>query len=135
MAEQVILNLPEDLSRRARESASSTQRALEEVLLEWLNDRSQLECDRSNDRQRSEAVWLKRVNIGFSEQWWMRYRSLIADRQAETIGAPELAELVGMSEALEMANVSRVEALGELAQLRGCSIEAVMKSLEIELHG
>lgn len=135
MAEQVILNLSEDLSRRARESAASTQRALEEVLLEWLNDRSQLETDRSSDRQRSEVVWLKQVNIGFSEQWWMRYRKLIADRQAETIGPAELAELVAMSEALEVANVDRVEALGELAKLRGCSIEAVMKSLEIELHG
>jgi hypothetical protein len=135
MAEQVILNLSDDLSRRVRESAALTQRALEEVLLEWLNDRSQLERDRARDLQRSEAVWLKRVNIGFSAPWWARYRALIADRQAETIGAAELAELVGMSEALEMANVGRVEALGELAKLRGCSIEAVMKSLEIELHG
>jgi hypothetical protein len=80
---------------------------------------------------RSEAVWLKRVNIGFSEQWWVCYRALIADRQAETIGATELAELVEMSEALEMANVGRIEALGELAKLRGCSIEAVMKSLDL----
>jgi hypothetical protein len=138
MAEQVVLNLSEELSQRARESADLTQRDLEEVLLEWLNDRSQLERDRSrssNDRQHSESMWLKRVNIGFSADWWTRYRALIADRQAETIGAEDLAELIGMSESLELANVSRVEALGELAKLRGCSIEAVMESLGIVAHG
>jgi hypothetical protein len=107
-----------------------TQRGLEEVLLEWLNDRSQLEGDRSSKRQRSESVWLKRVNIGFSAEWWTRYRALIADRQAETIGAEDLAELIGMSESLERANVSRIEALGELAKLRGCSMETVMNDID-----
>jgi hypothetical protein len=37
--------------------------------------------------------------------------------------------LVAMSDALEKANVPRIEALGKLAEMRGCSIEEVMVSL------
>ena len=70
--------------------------------------------------------------MGFSSDWWNRYQSLIAARQAETISESDLAELIKMSEALEMANVERVKALGELALLQGCSIEQVMEALDIK---
>jgi hypothetical protein len=65
-------------------------------------------------------------DLGFSVGWWAGYRGLIAQRQAETIGAADLVRLVEMSEALEKANVLRIEALGKLAEMRGCSIEEVM---------
>jgi hypothetical protein len=67
-------------------------------------------------------------DLGFSADWWVDYRGLIAQRQAETISAADLGRLVAMSEALEKANVPRIEALGKMAQLRGCSIEEVMAS-------
>ena len=37
MSETVILELPEDLARQAREVAVRTQRRLEDILLEWLD--------------------------------------------------------------------------------------------------
>jgi hypothetical protein len=78
----------------------------------------------------SEAALLRQVNLGFSADWWATYRGLIARRQAETISDADLGRLVGMSEAVEKANVPRIEALGKLAQMRGCPIEHVMASLE-----
>lgn len=86
--------------------------------------------DRSQSEQ-SEVALLRQVNLGFSADWWKTYRGLIAERQTETISEADLARLVAMSEALEKANVPRIEALGKLAALRGCSIEQVMESLGI----
>jgi len=41
---------------------------------------------------------LQQINLGFSSDWWNRYQSLIAARQAETISESDLAELIKMSE-------------------------------------
>ncbi|NEQ96241.1 MAG: hypothetical protein F6K30_05890 [Cyanothece sp. SIO2G6] len=130
MAEQITLTLPDALAKRARDVAASTQRDLEEVLLEWI-DRTSLQMPPSNTVPPTEAQLLQRVNIGFSADWWSRYQALIAERQAESISEHHLSELIEMSEALEIANVERVQALSELAQVRGCSIEAVMDALGI----
>jgi hypothetical protein len=102
------------------------------VLLEWL-DRGSLAPIPQNPLEPSEAELLQRVNLGFSADWWVVYRGLIAQRQSQTISEADLARLVGMSEELEKANVPRIEALGMLAQMRGCSIEEVMESLGIGL--
>jgi hypothetical protein len=127
MAEQVILNLPDHLARQVRAVADSTQRGLEEVLLEWLDRGRAGEATTES----SEAALLKRINLGFSADWWERYRKLIAERQAETISEADLCLLIGMSESIELANVGRIGALGELAKLRGCEIETVMADLGI----
>jgi hypothetical protein len=37
MTEQVILNLPDRLAKQVHEVAASTQRKLEDVLIEWLD--------------------------------------------------------------------------------------------------
>jgi hypothetical protein len=126
MAEQFTLNLPDGLAKQVR------QRGLEDVLLEWL-DRGSLATVSQSRSEPSEAALLRRVNLGFDADWWATYRGLIADRQAATISEADLARLVGMSEALEQANVPRIEALGQLAKMRGCTIEAVMASLGIGL--
>lgn len=130
MAEQVTLTLPDDLAKRVHDVATSTHRELEEVLLDWL-DRTSTQLSSQTPAEINEAKLLRQINLGFSAEWWSCYQSLIAERQAETINPENLAKLIEMSEALEMANVKRLEALGELAQLRGCSIEVVMESLDI----
>jgi hypothetical protein len=131
MAEQFTLNLPDGLAEQMRTVAASTQQGLEEVLLEWL-DRGSI-APASSESASSEAALLRQVNLGFSADWWATYRGLIAERQAETISEADSARLVAMSEALEQANVPRIEALGKLAIMRGCTIEAVMASLGLGL--
>jgi hypothetical protein len=128
MAEQFTLNLPDGLAEQMRVVAASTQQELEEVLLEWL-DRGSMAPTSNGQSAFSEAALLRQVNLGFSADWWATYRGMIAERQAETISEADLARLVGMSEALEQANVPRIEALGKLAIMRGCTIEAVIASL------
>jgi hypothetical protein len=130
MAEQFTLSLPDGLAQQVREVAASTQQGLEEVLLEWL-DRGRSPAPSQPQTEPSEAALLRQVNLGFSVDWWATYRELIAQRQAETISETDLDQLVRMSETLEKANVPRIEALGKLAAMRGCSIEQVMASLGI----
>ncbi|GEM_PF-1013651 len=131
MSEQVTLTLPDDVVRRVQTVATSTQRELEDVLLEWI-DQISLQLSPSTPAT-TEATLLQQINLGFASDWWNRYQSLIAARQAETISESDLAELIKMSEALEMANVERVKALGKLAQIRGCSMEQVMFALDIKI--
>jgi hypothetical protein len=133
MAEQFTLSLPDGLAKQVREVAASTQQGLEEVLLEWL-DRGRSGAASQNHSEPSEVTLLRQVNLGFSADWWANYRDLIAQRQAETISENDLAQLVEMSEVLEKANVPRIEALGKLAAMRGCSIEQVMASLGIGIE-
>jgi hypothetical protein len=133
MAEQFTLSLPDSLAKQVREVAASTQQGLEEVLLEWL-DRGRSGAVSQNLSEPSEVALLRQVNLGFSADWWANYRDLIAQRQAETISETDLARLIGMSEAMEKANVPRIEALGKLAAMRGCSIEQVMASLGIGIE-
>jgi hypothetical protein len=133
MAEQFTLSLPDGLAKQVCEVAASTQQGLEEVLLEWL-DRGRSGASSQNHSELSEVALLRQVNLGFSADWWASYRDLIVQRQAGTITEPDLARLIGMSEALEKANVPRIEALGKLAAMRGCSIEQVMASLGIGIE-
>lgn len=87
------------------------------------------------ETETSEVDLLQRVNLGFGDDWWARYRLLIGLRQAETLSEDEQLELIEMSDALELANVDRVKALIAIAHLRGCDVTEVMNSLGIPSHG
>ncbi len=79
-----------------------------------------------------EAELLEQVNIGLSQNTWERYHTLIAERQAETLTKAEQTELVIISEQIEQANVRRIQALINLSEHRGVSLETLMANLGIE---
>jgi hypothetical protein len=66
-----------------------------------------------------EGDLLRRLDLGFSEAMWVRYRSLVNKRRDEQISPTEMDELLAMTTHLEEANVRRIEAVGEIAKLRG----------------
>ena len=78
---------------------------------------------------RPEAELLQRINQSLSPQAWQRYETLLARRQAETLTPDEQIELIALSDQLEALNARRIEALTELAQLRGTSVPALMAQL------
>jgi hypothetical protein len=86
------------------------------------------------EKEVTEVDLLQHVNLGFGDKWWSRYHSLIELRQAETLTEDEHLQLIEMSDALELANVDRVKALIAIAQLRGCDVKDVMKSLGISVR-
>lgn len=60
-------------------------------------------------RPLSEAELLARINRGFPEAFWERYRQLIAKRRAETMTPEEQQEAIHMSDQLEAWRVERLQ--------------------------
>jgi hypothetical protein len=78
-----------------------------------------------------EAELLLHINNRLPEDVQGRYDELIADRDAETLGAEEHEELLRLTKQVEAFDVARVEALSKLASRRGMTLSALMRQLEI----
>ena len=85
-----------------------------------------------NHLPKAEAELLQRINLGISSEVWSEYHTLIAKRQSETLFPDENTRLIEISDQIERLNVDRVQALIQLANLRGCSLETVMEALGIK---
>lgn len=71
------------------------------------------------------------INDGFPEEFWGRYRELRARLHAETMTEQEQGEFLGLNDRLEEKNARRIEALGELAKLRGTTLRGIMEKLGV----
>lgn len=74
---------------------------------------------------------LLKINSGPAGLDWDRYHALLARNRDETITPGEHAELIAMIHAVEKANAERINALIELARLRGVSLDSLLESLNI----
>lgn len=79
-----------------------------------------------------ETELMLRINQGLPEPLRSRYQELAERRGEETLTAEEHAELLRLGDEVERLEVRRLEALAELAQLRGCYLAQVMKQLGIQ---
>jgi hypothetical protein len=77
----------------------------------------------------NESALLQKINEGFSEAFWQRYRSLIAQRNTETFSAEEREELIGLSDQIEARNLERTEHLIALAEYRGVPLQELVQQL------
>ena len=80
----------------------------------------------------TEEELLERINKKVDESFQKRYKKLIAKRQAEILTQQELSELLSMTDKMEAYGVTRLEALLQLASLRGTSLDLIMKELNIQ---
>jgi hypothetical protein len=83
---------------------------------------------------RPEAELMQRINQSLSPEAWSRYETLLAQRQAETLTQAAQTELIALSDELEALNAQRLEALTELAKLRGVAVPALMAELGLSPH-
>ncbi|MCY7375860.1 MAG: hypothetical protein LH472_07790 [Pyrinomonadaceae bacterium] len=81
----------------------------------------------------AEADLLHRINNIFSSEKRRRYNQLYAKFQDENIEKSEYEELLVLSSEFEMLNVERLKYIGELADLRGESLEQVMDFFEMKI--
>ena len=81
-----------------------------------------------------EAALLQQVNLGIAPETWQLYAILKEKFQNNTMTSAELTQLQKITEQVEGANVKRIEALGELAQIRNVSLDAVMAQLGLPTH-
>jgi hypothetical protein len=78
-----------------------------------------------------ESELLVRIGRGLPEELQERYRELIARRQAETLLPEEHQELLRLTNDVEQLVADRVEALAELARVRGIPLFALLNDLGI----
>lgn len=78
-----------------------------------------------------EAALLQQINKTLTQAEQERLNMLIEKRQAETLTGDELAELITLTDYVEGIQVERLSALIELAAVRGLSLEALQKSLNL----
>ena len=78
-----------------------------------------------------EEELLLKINQPLPEPTWKRYTKLYARLQANAISKAEYAELLQLIDVVETDNAERIGHLIELANLRGTTLEALMKSLGI----
>ncbi|MGI8883066.1 MAG: hypothetical protein ACR2IA_02350 [Pyrinomonadaceae bacterium] len=79
-----------------------------------------------------EADLLHKINTIYSAEKRQRYNELYAKFQTENISEKERNELLKLSDEFEVLNAERLKYIGELAGLRGKSLENVIRDLGIK---
>ena len=125
----VVLDLPPEMESKMQEVAQAEGLDVSALVRETMAARL-----RQYDPSRflTEAELITRINRGFPEAFWDRYRLLIARRRTETMTLEEQQEAIGMSDRLEAWNVERLQYLIKLAAIRHTSAGALMQ--EMGLH-
>ena len=79
-----------------------------------------------------ETELLAKINRGLPSDLAVRSEELIQKRRARTLSADEYVELLRLSDQVEHLEAERVEALAELARLRGTPLSKLMAELGIQ---
>lgn len=91
--------------------------------------RARRQAARLSEDETALLLQINRASLEPAQQ--VRFYELVAKRQAETISAAELQELIQLTDLSEQHAVERLQALGNLARLRGTTVPALMDSLGI----
>ncbi|MCP1381271.1 hypothetical protein [Runella salmonicolor] len=83
------------------------------------------------DKQKEEAMLLKKINRSLPIEQIQRFRVLNQKRLEDDISEPEYAELLILLDKIEKLNVSRLKYLTSLARLRKVSVRELMNQLGI----
>ena len=78
-----------------------------------------------------EAELLRRINAGLPDDVQSQYDALIQKRDAETLSEQEYDDLQRLTRETEAFDNSRVEALTQLASVRGVALSELMQELQI----
>ena len=121
----------------ARLSSEDLLKAIEQLetdeLERFMERLIDLKAQRSAPRlSPRETELVSKINRGLPADLATRYQELIQKRRAGTLSADELAELLRASDQVEHLEAERVEALAELANLRGTSLSRLMTELGIQ---
>lgn len=79
----------------------------------------------------TEAVLLREIDRGFSEDWWRHYEDLVNKREAGSLKEAEASELAVLTNALEEYNVRRMSCIAGVAKRHGVELKRLMEQLGI----
>jgi hypothetical protein len=128
----LTINLPTTVEQQFRKEAATNGLSLDTYLLRLLQQAARISQKQSISRQYLESELLKKINLDISEEEWTNYRYLLGLMRSENLTKQEHETLIALGDKIEVANAERVKYLFELAELRGISVEKLMKNLGIE---
>ena len=113
----------DELAAAAKRLSPAELREFTQRLAEWQ--------ERSGGQLESEADLLKRIaeNSQLSAAEQRRFNRLRRKRQSELLTEAELTELQAIWQHVEQMNAARLQALAELARLRGTPVQELMRDL------
>jgi hypothetical protein len=128
----LTIQIAEDLERGLRAAAGREGLPLDRYIRHLIEGDLRASGDSTGD---DEPALLRRINLGLSDEDWRRYRALSGKLRAEALTQVEQAELIQLADAVEEAKAHRIAALAKLAELRGTTLDALMKELDIASPG
>lgn len=126
----ITIDLAPEVEQRLREESARSGLAADVFARLAVEER--LRSARAPVLPHRESELLQLINQGWPPAIWQEYQELVAQRRAEALTPETHARLIKLSDEIEQANARRVGYLFELAQLRGVSLETVMKQLGID---
>ncbi len=78
-----------------------------------------------------EAQLLQNINLGFDSKKWDRLKFLDWKSEFEVLSPEEEVEALELAEAYEEYGVERLKSIGQLAILRGSTIDKVIEQLSL----
>ncbi len=82
-------------------------------------------------RNKKEADLIRQIDEVIPAKESKRYIYLVKKAKEESLSPEELEEFSSLNEKIELYNAKRIKFLGELAALRGVSLEKIMDQLGI----
>ncbi|HLJ56456.1 MAG TPA: hypothetical protein VKT77_15565 [Chthonomonadaceae bacterium] len=76
-----------------------------------------------------EVELIRGINESRPAEFQRRYRALLKKRDTGALTHDEYAELLEFTDRAELYDATRLEKLGQLAAVRGCSLDEVMDQL------
>lgn len=83
----------------------------------------------------AEADLLRKINTIFPSDKRRRYNELYARFKEDDLSKEEYEEVLELSNEFEMLNAERIGMIGELAKLRGQTLDEVMDFFELKVSG
>jgi hypothetical protein len=125
----LTLEISPELEEALRASAERAGLAPDRYVLDLLRERLTPANGGPTGLPAAEAALLERINEALPEATWARYEALKRKRDAETLTDAEHAELIRLVNEVEIWNARRLEAVAELAKLRGVRFPDLVKQL------
>ena len=111
-------------------AASDLDKAFVEAIQDqWKKRNAALVSDEVLSEVESELF--KVINRSLSPREKERWDELVARRDAESLSFQEHDELIRLGNELDALNVSRLQAIGQLAKIRGVPFQGLCRQLEI----
>ncbi len=122
----VVLDLPPDMELKMREVAQAEGLDVSALVRETMTARLR-QYDPS--RALTETELLTRINRGFPETFWNRFRDLVAKLKSGSLTLEEQKELISHTDQTENRDAERLVYLLELSKRRGMTVPALMEQL------